>query len=113
MPVQVVHARLSQQDAMDLARARKELDAIYDSIAATNTQSKPLIMASLVDVASVLDKLLHKEMLAWERFKERGGTVQGNGAIEERSACAVSDGNPGADQGGAPELEPTNASRGP
>ncbi len=107
----VVHARLSQQDAMDLARARKELDAIFDSIAATNTQSKPLIMAALVDVAGVLDKVLHKEMLAWERFEERGGTAQGNGAIEERSVGAAPDGNPGADQGGAPGEVPAEASR--
>jgi hypothetical protein len=113
MPVQIVHTRLSQRDAMDLARARKELDAIFDSIAATNTQSKPLIMAALVDVAGVLDKLLHKEMLAWERFKERGGTAQGNGAIEEPGAGAAAVGDTGADQGGAPELEPAGASRGP
>jgi hypothetical protein len=103
MPVQVVHARLSQQDAMDLARARKELDAIYDSIAATNTQSKPLIMAALVDVAGVLDKVLHKEMLAWERFKERGGIAPGNGAIADGNTGDAAPAAPSADQDGVPE----------
>jgi hypothetical protein len=109
MPVQVIHARLSQQDAMDLARARKELDAIYDSIAATNTQSKPLIMASLIDVAGVLDKLLRKEMSAWERFKERGGAAQGKGPLAERSASEAETDGPSAQREGEPAYDSARA----
>lgn len=70
--------RLTQRELEELGQARRKLDAVYDTIAGTNLQAKPAIQAHLVEIAGVLDRVIHKRMdvLAKLRYPESSESPQ-------------------------------------
>lgn len=95
--------RLSISEWRELGEAAAILTVLGETIQATKWAPGPLALEGVKRVYETVANLYNKAEPAALRFKKRGRTVQGNGALEERSAGEAPGGDPSANQGGAPE----------
>jgi hypothetical protein len=105
--------RQSISEWRDLGEAAAILDVLGQTIQATKWAPGPLALEGVKRVYETVAGLYNKAEPAALRFKKRDGIARRNGAPEERSVGGAPAGDPGSNQGGAPELEPAGASRGP